>query len=84
MGSPWYDIAVVINGDSLSAAQADALLHAFLSRPPQDQERLEMYRYSCIYRYLELLWYLALQRSPAGPDALAQKVAELEALLLQA
>ena len=84
MGSLWYDIAVVINGDSLNAAQTDELLRAYLSRPPQDQERLELYRYSCIYRYLELLWYLALERSAAGPDALAQKVAELEALLLQA
>lgn len=61
MANPWYDIAVVVHGDALSDAQADALLHAYLGRAPADHEREQLYRYGCVYRYLELIWYLALE-----------------------
>jgi len=84
MGSPWYDLAVVITGDSLGAAQADELLEAYLGRAASSAERQELQQHSCVYRYLELLWYLAQQRTAPEPTLLEQKMAALEkALQLQ-
>ncbi|HDY82583.1 MAG TPA: hypothetical protein ENH48_06465 [Halieaceae bacterium] len=78
MGSPWYDLAVVINGDSLSTAQADELLEAYLGRAVGGAERQELQQHSCVYRYLELLWYLALQHTVPEPALLDHKVVALE------
>ena len=78
MGSPWYDLAAVITGDSLSAAQEDELLEAYLGRAASSAEQLELQQHSCVYRYLELLWYLAQQRSSAQPALLEQKMAALD------
>lgn len=83
MGSPWYDIAVVVNGDSLNAAQADALLTAYLGRPATQAQRLTLRQYGCIYRYLELLWYQALERTALEQATLARKISELELALAQ-
>ena len=49
MGSPWYDLAVVVNGDSLSTAQADELLEAYLGRAASSAERQELQQHSCVY-----------------------------------
>lgn len=68
MASPWYDLAVVIHGDSLSPEEADAVLYAYLGRAPQEAERQRLYQYGCVYRYLELVWYLALE-TPVLADA---------------
>jgi thiamine kinase len=78
MGSPWYDLAVVIIGDSLNTAQADELLDAYLGRAADGAERQELQQHSCVYRYLELLWYLALQRTAPGSALLDQKMVALE------
>jgi thiamine kinase len=83
MGNPWYDIAVVVNGDSLTAAQADALLNAYLERSPNDQEQDVLQQFGCIYRYLELLWYLALDQPVLGPDVMREKSAVLLNMLSQ-
>lgn len=78
MGSPWYELAVVINGDSLSAAQADELLEAYLGRAASSAEQQELQQHSCVYRYLELLWYLAVQRTAPEQALLEQKMVALE------
>jgi thiamine kinase-like enzyme len=81
MASPWYDIAVVVHGDALSDAQADTLLHAYLGRAPADQERQQLYRYGCIYRYLELIWYLALEKPVLTQDEVEARTSALVNLL---
>ncbi len=81
MGSPWYELAVVITGDSLHTEQADALLLAYLGRTANSAERLELRQHSCVYRYLELLWYLAQQPTALEPAPLARKIAALEQAL---
>ena len=81
MGSPWYDLAAVITGDSLGAVQADELLETYLCRAASSAERVELQQHSCVYRYLELLWYLAQQRSSAQPALLEQKMTALEKAL---
>ena len=68
MGSPWYDLAVTICGDELDGEQAEALVRAYLEREPDAGERAQLRDYSFVYRYLELLWYLALEKAPAQKE----------------
>jgi thiamine kinase-like enzyme len=77
MASPWYDLAVVINGDTLSTTDTEALLLAYLERTPSADERTALYQYGCIYGYLELLWYLALATPVLDQDAIARKTSAL-------
>jgi hypothetical protein len=37
--------------------------------------------YSALYRYIELLWYLALQKCPPEEDFIPGKIAALEIVL---
>ncbi len=83
MASPWYDIAVVINGDSLPTPDIEAFLNAYLGRAPHEKERDTLYQYGCIYRYLELLWYLALDKPVLGPNAIEAKSTALVHMLAQ-
>ena len=81
MGDPWYDIAVVVNGDSMAAADTEALLIAYLGRSPTAEEQCVLHHYSCIYRYLELLWYLALDKPVLNSAAVEQKISTLTDML---
>ena len=83
MGSPWYDLAVVANGDLLSEVETEALMTAYLGRTADAQERSLLDQYSCIYRYLELLWYLALEKPVLNAAAIEEKSAALMNLLSQ-
>ena len=83
MGSPWYDLAVVANGDLLSEVETEALMTAYLGRTADAQERNLLDQYSCIYRYLELLWYLALEKPVLNAAAIEEKSAALINLLSQ-
>jgi hypothetical protein len=83
MASPWYDIAVVINGDSLSAPDTEALLNAYLGRAADEREWDMLQQYGCIYRYLELLWYLALDPPVLAPGAIEEKSTALVTMLAQ-
>ena len=83
MASPWYDIAAVINGDSLSVSAAETLLLSYLDRAPSADERKLLHQYGCIYRYLELLWYLALETPALDHDAIAHKSSALAKHLKQ-
>lgn len=83
MGNPWYDIAVVVNGDSLTAGATATLLNTYLGRKPRDEEIFKLHQYSVIYRYLELLWYLALDEQALTATAIEEKTATLGVLLLQ-
>jgi thiamine kinase len=77
MGSPWYDLAVVVAGDGLDEGQAQALLEAYLDRSALEEERRALHHQGCVYRYLELLWYLAQPRAPLPRPALEEKLAGL-------
>ena len=77
MGSPWYDLAVVVAGDGLDRDQANMLLETYLGRPPSGEEQLALQCQACVYRYLELLWYLAQPVTPLPDLALEEKLAEL-------
>jgi thiamine kinase-like enzyme len=76
MGNPWYDLAVVIAGDSLAAVEADRLLQAYLGRPASTGEYRLVLQLGCVYRYLELVWYL-VQDHPSLDAALLQEKLDL-------
>jgi thiamine kinase-like enzyme len=77
MGNPWYDLAVVAAGDAMAAAEVELLLAAYLDRTASDAERLLVLRYACVYHYLEILWYLALDRPGLDEGQLQARVALL-------
>lgn len=81
MGSPLYDLAVVIHGDSLSPDEATELVDIYLGRPADSATQDRLYGYGCIYRYLELLWYLALDKPLRAGSSVEEKLSALEDML---
>lgn len=76
MASPWYELAVICCGDELDDARSQALINNYLERPARPEESIRLLQYSVIYRYLELLWYCALDKIPDG-EFLAQRISRL-------
>ena len=68
MAEAWYDLAVVVCGDNLSPREQAVLLAAYLGREPDSGEASALRDYAVVYRYLELLWYLA-QNHPAMDES---------------
>ena len=60
MGSPWFDLAVVSVGDALSPVETELLLTSYLGRGTHAHEKLSFDRAECVYRFIELLWFSAL------------------------
>ena len=82
MGSPWYELAVVTHGDNLAAEDSEALLGTYLQRTPDSAEHQRLARYGCVYRYLELLWFLALDHAALSGQERDSREDALAALLL--
>lgn len=80
MGPVWFDLAAVTAGDEWPDAAADVLLTRYLGRVPATSERERMLGFECVYRYLELLWYLLAPEHP-GTDYLVRKRQTLESRL---
>jgi thiamine kinase len=60
MGNRWFDLAVVCVGDSLSEVQIGELLSSYLNMEPGAEEQRALDQHITLYRYLELLWFCAL------------------------
>ena len=79
MGSPWFELAVVACGDNYGDSEIETLAHAYLQRQPVAAELDLFARYRLIYRYLELLWYLAQPgESSLSEEQLGEKYLVLE------
>ena len=70
MGNAWFDLAVVSVGDGLSASDEQQLLSGYLGREAGPEEWQEFSRHKSIYRYLELLWFSALDDAEAREEHL--------------
>lgn len=81
MASPWYELAVICCGDALTGTQQQVLVEHYLQRSATEQEQLLLQRYSCVYRYLELAWYLAQERQALNDQAIAARYASLASAL---
>lgn len=77
MASPWYELGVIVAGDSLDDDAQDQLLALYLQREATPGERQRVCDYSCVYRYLELLWLLATDQALCPPELVQSKTAAL-------
>ena len=73
--------AVVIHGDTMPAERSAQLLERYLGRAPRSAETDALHLYGCLYRYLELLWYLALDRPVLDEASVTKKLSALRAML---
>ena len=78
MGSPWFDLAAIAVGDSMSAQEQQKLVEAYLLGAANEGEGIKFVRYCNVYRYLELLWYLA--NKPMS-DSITARLAALQSAL---
>jgi hypothetical protein len=81
MASPWFELAVIVAGDKLSGGESDQLLKTYWGNANcSDEQRTQLLRYRCIYRYLEILWFdaqgLAPQRNADCSDTNRGTVSE--------
>ena len=60
MGNRWFDLAVVSVGDEMSSDESREFVSSYLGREPGTNELRDFTHYQVIYRYLELLWFSAL------------------------
>ena len=60
MGNRWFDLAVVCVGDTLNEDDTEELLASYLGEEPSVKHRHELEQHIAVYRYLELLWFCAL------------------------
>lgn len=81
MGSPWYDLAVTAAGDELDATGKALLLESYLDRPATAAESMRLEQYGCVYRYLELLWYLAREHPLLEEEQIGEKLDRLGSAL---
>lgn len=81
MGNPHYDLAVIIHGDNLNPCDTTELVDAYFGGPANGETQDKLHRYGCIYRYLELIWHLALDKPPPEDSSIEEKLLKLEELL---
>jgi thiamine kinase len=57
MGDPFYELAVIIEGNELNDEQQQTLLEEYLQRPISQQDWNRLHHWKIIYGYLCVLWY---------------------------
>jgi hypothetical protein len=81
MGSPLYDLAVILHGDALAPAESTHLVETYLGDSMDAATRDTLHGYGCIYRYIELLWYLALDKPLPEGSSVENKLSMLDSML---
>jgi len=56
-GDPFYDLAVISEGNAFGEEKSQALLSAYLQRGVSESDQRRLFHWRVIYRYLALLWY---------------------------
>jgi thiamine kinase len=74
MGNPLYDLAVVVAGDDFEPSATSKLMEAYSGRAGTAAELRLITQYGCVYRYLELLWYLTQDHPPLDDAQLQEKL----------
>ncbi len=57
MSDPFYELAVIIEGNALNIQQQELLLTSYAAQVPSRQDWQRLHHWQIIYRYLCLLWY---------------------------
>lgn len=82
MADPFYELAVIVEGQRLPREQQQLLLAAYLARPLMDADWQRLHHWRIIYAYTSVLWY-AVQWSGGAmsqsgiADYIATQVADL-------
>jgi len=83
MGNPWFDLAVLADGLDMDQATSDQVIEHYLERPVNEHDRISLRQQTCVYRYLEILWYLSQKPSCLDTASLEKRLALLSAGLEQ-
>jgi thiamine kinase len=62
VGDPFFELAVIIEGDELSAADTARLLEAWLQRDPNAAEQARLADNRLVYQQLSSLWWRVFQK----------------------
>ena len=76
MGDSWFELAVISCGECYTEEESVDLAEKYLSRAPTEEELEDFTAYRCVYRYLELLWYLC-RKIDSEPVDIEEKHAAL-------
>ena len=68
----------------MGAAATNELLEAYSGRPPTAAEIQLVTQYGCVYRYLEVLWYLTQDSTILNDTQLQEKLVLLKQKLHEA
>lgn len=86
MSDPFYELAVIIEGNGLNSAQQQLLLTNYLARSTKQDDWQRLHHWKIIYGYLSLLWYGVqysggtMGKSSTG-KAIANQICGLKALI---
>jgi thiamine kinase len=58
-GDPWFEIAVIAEGDQLGESELEILITTWLQRAATEEEHQRLRDQRCIYREMARLWLLA-------------------------
>lgn len=82
MADPYYELAVIVEGQGLHHEAQQLLLGEYLLRPPTESDWQRLHHWRIIYAYVSVLWYAvqwsnrALSESDTT-DSIARQVHEL-------
>jgi thiamine kinase len=62
VGDPFFDLAVIIEGDELSESDSASLVQAWLQRDPSEEEQARLADNQLAYRELSSLWWRVFQK----------------------
>lgn len=74
MCSAYYDLAVIVAGDDLSAEQIEQLITVYWGDGEFNSHLERLRHYVCIYRYLECLWYAVIDELFVSSDSAAKRM----------
>jgi thiamine kinase len=72
MSDPFYELAVIIEGNALNAKQQQSLLTRYLRRPISTLDWQRLYHWQIIYGYLCVLWYAVQYSNGAMPNIVSE------------
>lgn len=82
MGDPFYELAVIVEGQALKQSQQELLLSEYLARPISENDRQHLRDWQLIYCYLTVLWYAVqwssgVMATPETSRHIAQQIQDL-------
>ena len=86
MGDPFYELAVIVEGQALNQSQQELLLSEYFARSVSENDRQNLKNWRLIYCYLTVLWYAVqwssgVMATPETSHHIARQIQDLNAKL---